>query len=48
MKIVGATGLGGLWALKWAWPTFFGQSIGIYVYIIFILLYLFLFMLINS
>jgi len=28
MKIVGVTGLGGLWALKWAWQTFF-QSIGI-------------------
>jgi len=27
MKIVGLTGLGGLWALKWAWQTFFlGQS----------------------
>jgi len=23
MKIVGVTGLGGLWALKWAWQTFF-------------------------
>jgi len=23
MKIVGATGLGGLWALKWAWQIFF-------------------------
>jgi len=23
MKIVGATGLGGLWALEWAWQTFF-------------------------
>jgi len=30
MKIVGATGLGGLWALEWAWQTLFlGQSIGI-------------------
>jgi len=30
MKIVGATGLVGLWALKWARQTFFlGQSIGI-------------------
>jgi len=28
MKIVGVTGLGGLWALKWAWQTFFSQSIG--------------------
>jgi len=24
MKIVGARGLGGLWALEWAWQTFFG------------------------
>jgi len=23
MKIVGVTGLGGLWALKWAWQTIF-------------------------
>jgi len=23
MKIVCATGLGGLWALEWAWQTFF-------------------------
>jgi len=23
MKTVGATGLGGLWALEWAWQTFF-------------------------
>jgi len=23
MKIVGATGLGGLWALEWAWQHFF-------------------------
>jgi len=23
MKIVGVTGLGGLWALKWGWKTFF-------------------------
>jgi len=23
IKIVGATGLAGLWALKWAWQTFF-------------------------
>jgi len=23
MKIVGATGFGGLWALGWAWETFF-------------------------
>jgi len=30
MKIVGAKGLGGLWALEWAWQTFFlDQSIGI-------------------
>jgi len=30
MKIVGATGFGGLWALEWAWQTFFfDQSIGI-------------------
>jgi len=29
MKIVGVTGLGGLWALEWAWQTFLGQSIGI-------------------
>jgi len=29
MKIVGAIGLGGLWALEWAWQTFFGKSIGI-------------------
>jgi len=29
MKIVGATGLRGLWALEWAWQTFFlDQSIG--------------------
>jgi len=28
MKIVGVTGLGGLWALKWAF-FFLGQSIGI-------------------
>jgi len=28
MKIVGATGLGGLWALAWEWQTFFDQSIG--------------------
>jgi len=25
MEIVGATGLGGLWALEWAWQTFFGS-----------------------
>jgi len=24
MKIVGATGLGGFWALEWAWRTFLG------------------------
>jgi len=24
MKIVGATGLYGLWALEWAWQLFFG------------------------
>jgi len=29
MKIVGATGLIGLWALEWSWQTFFG-SIGRY------------------
>jgi len=30
MKIVGATGLVGLYALEWAWQTFFlGQSIDI-------------------
>jgi len=30
MKILGVIVLGGLWALKWAWQTFFlGQSIGI-------------------
>jgi len=30
MKIVGATGVCGLWALEWAWQTFFlDQSIGI-------------------
>jgi len=30
MKIVGATGLVGLWALEWAWQTaFLDQSIGI-------------------
>jgi len=30
MKIVGVSGFRGLWALKWAWQTFFlGQSIGI-------------------
>jgi len=30
MKIVGATGFRGLWALNWAWQTFFlGQTIGI-------------------
>jgi len=30
MKIVAATGLGGLWALEWAWQTFFlYQSISI-------------------
>jgi len=29
MKTVGVTGLGGLWALEWAWQTFLGQSIGI-------------------
>jgi len=30
MKIVGVKGFRGLWALKWAWQTFFlGQSIGI-------------------
>jgi len=23
MKIVGVTGLGGLWSVKWAWQTFF-------------------------
>jgi len=26
---LGVTGLGGLWALNWAWQTFLGQSIGI-------------------
>jgi len=25
MKIVGAKGSGGLWALEWAWQTFFGS-----------------------
>jgi len=25
MKIVGVTGLGGLWALEWAWQTSFGS-----------------------
>jgi len=30
MLIVSATGMDGLWALEWAWQTFFlGQSIGI-------------------
>jgi len=29
MKIVGATGLVGLWALEWAWQSFFDQSISI-------------------
>jgi len=30
MKIVGATGLVGLWALEWAWQSFFlDQPIGI-------------------
>jgi len=29
MKIVGVTSLGGLWALKWTWQTFLGESIGI-------------------
>jgi len=29
MKIVGATALGGLWPLKWAWQTYLGQPIGI-------------------
>jgi len=29
MKIEGVTGLGGFWALKWAWQTFLGQSMGI-------------------
>jgi len=29
MKIASVTGLGGLWALKWAWQTFLDQSIGI-------------------
>jgi len=30
MKIVAALGLGGLWALEWAWQAFsFDQSIGI-------------------
>jgi len=30
MKTVGGTGLGGSWALEWAWQTFFlGHSIGI-------------------
>jgi len=29
MKAVGATDLGGLWALEWAWLTFFDKSIGI-------------------
>jgi len=28
MKIVGATGLVGLWALEWAWQSFFNQSVG--------------------
>jgi len=26
MKVVGVTGLGGLWAFKWAWQTFFWVS----------------------
>jgi len=30
MKIVGVTGLGGLWALKWAWQAFFFGSIDRY------------------
>jgi len=25
MNILGATGLGGLWALEYAWQTFFGS-----------------------
>jgi len=25
MKIVGATGLVGLWALEWSWQSFFGS-----------------------
>jgi len=29
MKVVGVEGFRGLWALKWAWQTFFCQSIGI-------------------
>jgi len=29
MIIVGATGLGGLWPLEWAWQTFFSIGIGI-------------------
>jgi len=29
MKTVGFRGLGGLWALEWAWQSFLGQSIGI-------------------
>jgi len=29
MKIMVVTGLGGLWALKWAWQSFFDQSTGI-------------------
>jgi len=29
MKIVGVTGLNGLWVLKWAWAFFLGQSTGI-------------------
>jgi len=28
MIIVGATGLGGLWPLEWAWQTFFSIGIG--------------------
>jgi len=28
MKIVGVTDFRGLWALKWAWQTFFGSIDG--------------------
>jgi len=42
MKIVGVTGFRGLWALKWAWQTFFlCQSIGIDENITFQLKFLF-------
>jgi len=32
MKILGVTGLGGLWPVEWAWHLFLDQSIGMFFF----------------